>query len=261
MDTMIAGRRRARGERPADGVLHQFRTVPGGRPSLVPGSSRRDAGDRRRIRLRQERQRIVDHAPGAGPAGPHRRRLHAARRHRSARPERAGDAQDPRRPHVDDLPGADDLAQSGDADRRPDRGSGSPASQHEPGRDLEAGRRDAAAGPHSGAGAARAGISAPALRRHAPARDDRDGAGLPAGAADRGRADHRARRHHPGPDPGAGARSAEGARDGADPDHARSRRGRPDRAARHRDVCRQEGRRGRCRDLVCAARDIPIRAG
>ena len=31
-----------------------------------------------------------------------------------------------------------------------------------------------------GAGAARAGISAPALRRHAPARHDRDGAGLPA---------------------------------------------------------------------------------
>ena len=47
------------------------------------------------------------------------------------------------------------------------------------------------------------GISAPALRRHAPARDDRDGAGVPAGAADRRRADHGARRHDPGADPGA----------------------------------------------------------
>ena len=33
---------------------------------------------------------------------------------------------------------------------------------------------------HTGAGAARAGLSAPALRRPAPARHDRDGAGLPA---------------------------------------------------------------------------------
>ena len=37
---------------------------------------------------------------------------------------------------------------------------------------------------------------------------------------------------------------------GLDPDHPRPRRGRPDRAARHRDVCRQEGRRGRCRNPV-----------
>jgi peptide/nickel transport system ATP-binding protein len=39
---------------------------------------------------------------------------------------------------------------------------------------------------------ASAGISAPVVRRYAPARDDRDGADLPAGASDRGRADHRA---------------------------------------------------------------------
>ena len=41
-------------------------------------------------------------------------------------------------------------------------------------------------------------LSAPVLRRHAPARDDRDGARLPAEAADRRRADDRARRHDPG---------------------------------------------------------------
>ena len=50
-------------------------------------------------------------------------------------------------------------------------------------------------------------VSASLLRRHAPARDDRDGARLQAEAADRRRADHRARRHHPGADP----RASEGA--------------------------------------------------
>ena len=42
---------------------------------------------------------------------------------------------------------------------------------------VEQGDRDAAAGAHSRAGAARAGISASAFGRHAPARDDRHGAG------------------------------------------------------------------------------------
>ncbi len=115
---------------------------------------------------------------------------------------------------------------------------------------LESGRGDAAAGAHSRAGAARAGISASTLRRHAPARDDRDGDGVPAGAPDRGRADHRARRHHPGANPRADARPAERARHGTGPDHPRPRRRRADRAARDRDVCRQEGRGGRRRHIV-----------
>ncbi len=38
---------------------------------------------------------------------------------------------------------------------------------------------------------------------HAPARDDRHGAGLPPAPPDRRRADHRAGRHHPDADPGA----------------------------------------------------------
>jgi peptide/nickel transport system ATP-binding protein len=49
---------------------------------------------------------------------------------------------------------------------------------------------------------------APLLRRHAPARHDRHGAGLQAEAADRRRADHRARRDHPGADPRPASRSA-----------------------------------------------------
>ena len=44
-------------------------------------------------------------------------------------------------------------------------------------------------------------LSARAVRRHAPARRDRDGARLRPGAVDRRRADDRARRHGAGPDP------------------------------------------------------------
>ena len=49
------------------------------------------------------------------------------------------------------------------------------------------------------------GLPAPVLGRHAPARDDRDGALLRPGHPDRRRADHRARRDHPGADPRAHA--------------------------------------------------------
>ena len=55
--------------------------------------------------------------------------------------------------------------------------------RHEQQGSLATRGRDAAAGAHPRARAARARVSAPALRRHAPARHDRDGAGLPAGAA------------------------------------------------------------------------------
>jgi energy-coupling factor transporter ATP-binding protein EcfA2 len=86
----------------------------------------------------------------------------------------------------DDFPGADDLAQSGNADRRPDHRSSAPAPRYDEERGVDAGSRDAASGPDSRTGTARPGISAPAFRRHAPARDDRDGAGVPAGAVDCG---------------------------------------------------------------------------
>ena len=51
-------------------------------------------------------------------------------------------------------------------------------------------------------------LPAPVLRRHAPARDDRDGAGPGAQADDRGRADDGARRDDPGPGPGADQRGS-----------------------------------------------------
>ena len=61
---------------------------------------------------------------------------------------------------------------------------------------------------HSRSRPAHTPVSAPAFRRHAPARDDRDGAGLRARAADRRRTHHRARCDHPGADPRADARAA-----------------------------------------------------
>ena len=56
------------------------------------------------------------------------------------------------------------------------------------------------------------------------------------------------------------AGTAAGAGHGADPDHPRSRHRGGNRAARDRDVCRQEGRGGRCRSAVRQFRGIPIPA-
>ena len=55
---------------------------------------------------------------------------------------------------------------------------------------LGTGCRNAAPCSHSRACTAGAGISAPAFRRHAPARNDCDGASMPAYAFDRRRTDH-----------------------------------------------------------------------
>ena len=118
---------------------------------------------------------------------------------------------------------------------------------------LQARHRDARPGAHPRAGAARQGISAPALGRHAPARHDRHGAGLQSQGADRRRADHGARRHHPGADPRADRRTAARVQRRGDPDHPRSRRRRRDGAAGHRHVCRPQGRGGRGRRAVRAA--------
>ena len=73
------------------------------------------------------------------------------------------------------------------------------------------------------AAATRQRLSAPVQRRHAPARDDRDGAQLRAEPAHRGRADDRARRHDPGPDPGAAPPPPDRARDGRPAHHPRPR--------------------------------------
>ena len=63
------------------------------------------------------------------------------------------------------------------------------------------GDRDARPSRHPAAGQAGRPVPAPVLRRHAAARDDRDGPDQRPVATHRRRADHRARRHRPGADP------------------------------------------------------------
>ena len=81
--------KRERGERPllevtrpADLVLHARRRRPGRRRHRLPRRPRRDHGPRRRVRLRQERDQPVDHAPGR-PARPDRGRRGPLRRRRT----------------------------------------------------------------------------------------------------------------------------------------------------------------------------------
>ena len=121
------------------------------------------------------------------------------------------------------------------------RGAGHPP-QRQPRRRLQGGARDARGSRHRGARAAHETVSVRALRRHVPARDDRDRADLPPAAADRRRADHRARRHHPGADPCADQKAAPRHRHRAAADHPRHGRRRRHGGPHLRDVCRARGR-------------------
>ena len=103
------------------------------------------------------------------------------------------------------------------------------------------------------------GVPAPAVGRHAPARDDRDGPLDQSGPAHRRRADDRARRHHPGADPRAHEGDADPERDGHHADHPRPRRRGRDGPRRRRHVCRQDRRAGRRGDRVRAARTTRTR--
>ena len=97
-------------------------------------------------------------------------------------------------------------------------------------------------------------LSAPALRRPAPAHHDRGRAGARSGAADRRRADHRARRHHAGADPEADQGAARAAQHRRAVHHARLRRGRRGRAPRRGDAARPRGRAGPRPRTCCAGR-------
>ena len=117
----------------------------------------------------------------------------------------------------DDLPGADDQPQSVLHRRLPDRGDAAPASRRwiasrRTRRAIELLEQVGIPAPESRLSR----LSAPALRRHEPARHDRHGDRLQSEAADRRRADHRARRDHPGADPRSAAVAAARARHGAD---------------------------------------------
>ena len=91
----------------------------------------------------------------------------------------------------------------GDADRRADPGAprhGLAGGARPHGRAARARRHPARRGAHPQ-------LPARVLRRHAPARDDRDGAVVRPVGADRRRAHHRAGRDDPGPDPRRSCRS------------------------------------------------------
>ena len=109
--------------------------------------------------------------------------------------------------------------------------------------------RAARPGRHPRAGEPARRLSAPALGRAAPARDDRDGARQRARPADRRRADDGARRHRPGADPGAARRAEGAARHGDAVHHPRPRHRAQDRRPGLRDDARarSSSRAGRAR--------------
>ena len=95
------------------------------------------------------------------------------------------------------------------------------------GRGDEACRGDARPGRHPEPRPPRPQLPARVLRRHAPARDDRDGPGQQPQAADRRRADHGPGRHRPGADPRPAQGPAARVRLGDRADHPRPRRSWP----------------------------------
>ena len=91
-----------------------------------------------------------------------------------AAPRRERDAQGARQPRRDHLPGPDRLARSADDGRRPARRGATRASRRSTREARRAGARDAGGGRHRRGGAAARPVPVRALRRHVPARDDRD---------------------------------------------------------------------------------------
>ena len=159
--------------------------------------------------LGQVRHRPLHRPPPARQRRHHR--LDPLPRHRDADRRRAHPPPHPRQRHQLHLPGADDLAEPAPHHREAARRKPRPA----PGPDRRPRPRphprpprpaSASATPRSRLGR----LPAPALRRPAPAGDDRHGAGQRPRHPDRRRADHRARRHRPGPHPRPPRRGPEG---------------------------------------------------
>ena len=186
---------------------------------------------------------------------------HPLRRRGDGRGAAGAAAAGARQPHRDGLPGADDLAQPAAHARQADRRGPADPQAHVGRGGARAHARTVASGRHPRRREPARRLSAPALRRAAPARHDRDGDRQRARHPDRRRADDRARRDDPGADPRSDARAEGPARHGAAADHARPR----DRAPHGRAGLRHDAgrdRRGRPDRARCSrGRNTPIRAG
>ncbi|MCE9636372.1 MAG: ATP-binding cassette domain-containing protein [Planctomycetes bacterium] len=158
--------------------------------------------------------------------------------------EREARAEVPRPRVRDDLPGPDDESEPVSEDRAATHGVDRVAPGPWAPRGSRARRGDARTRRHRDARAASRRLPAPVLRRHAAARDDRDGALVRPATAHRRRADDRARRDDPGADPRTHRRAAEGRRHGPRAHHALARRRRRD-VRPHGCHVRRSGRRRR----------------
>ncbi len=177
-------------------------------------------------------------------AGEPRRRQRAAPGSGIDDARRRSDAAGSRRRRRDDLSGADDEPEPDLSGRRADRGSDHLSRREKQDGRARGGVEAARPGPHAERRAPLRRSAAPLLRRHAAARDDRDGARGEAETLDRRRADNGARRHHPGPDPRPHQERAGGGGHVGALHHARHGRGRRGRRPHAGDVSRRGGRGG-----------------
>ena len=174
----------------------------GGGRRVLFRAQRRDARRGGRVRLRQERDGPLDPAARCRSARPDRRRRRPLRgpepaRSRSETAWRTIRGNEISMIFQEPMTSLNPLFTVGHQISRGDRR----APGRGPARGHADGRRHAAARVDTAARAARAQLSAPDVRRHAPARHDRDGAVVQSQGADRRRADHGARRDDPGADP------------------------------------------------------------
>src|SRR5471032_2013060 len=177
----------------------------------------RAPGDRGGKRLRQIDGRARHHGP-CRPPRPYRGGRIAAGRHGLARPFRTRLSQATRPAHRHGAAGPEILARSGDVRRPADRRDApQPPAQYQARRQAR-GAGDAAGRAYPRPRAGLHDVSAPGLRRHGPAGDDRHDADRGPRHPDRRRAHVGAGRHRA--DPGSGHHGRAGAqpRHGPDPD-------------------------------------------